>query len=287
MKYFPSQFIGIFSFFVGAIFFCGCSNQTVDEGELPVESFTVLHIGHTRSDVKGKIPELLNGINYDKYAQLCHGGDVDINTSSADSIIAKWNALFHFDLATTHLSLGNHDTANRDLISQYTQRPSFYAHASKGITYLVLDTQLDSSRITGEQLELVNAVCDTISESGALIVLTHKLLWMVDNGVLQPTINDVVNYIFGNCNSCTQPNNFYADVYPRLVEVHNQGISVICIAGDIGDNSKEFQHQTDEGIHLLASGIDWKDSIGNKVLLLEYTPSTKQVIWEFEDLENL
>ena len=266
---------------------CQDSKDEIDNKEIPLsDPMSILHISHTRTDTTTKVPEILRSINFHKYDQLWHGGDVDHLTSSNEAAMDIWSAIFRFDAITTHWSLGNHDTSNRTLIEEYTGRSSFYAHTSGGVTILNLDTQLDSSRISGAQLELVNAVCDTISESGVLVVLSHKLLWMPGNDDLEPIINNIVNYIFGNCNSCTQPNNFYQDVYPRLLEVKDRGISVLCIAGDIGDNSKEFEHQTNEGIHFIASGIDVRHSI-NKAIVLEYQPELKEISWRYEVLENL
>ena len=245
-----------------------------------------LHIAHTRSGVEGEIPEMVTAVDYEKYPLLCLGGDIDVNTSSLESTLAAWNEVFHFDDTTTLWALGNHDVANRPLIEEYTHRSSFYTYHTQNISFIVLDTELNFSMIENEQLELVQNVCDSISESTALIILTHKLLWLPGNDELEPSINDIANGAAGNCLSCTQPNNFYDDIYPQLVEVKNRGIEVLCIAGDIGFNVKEFEYLTDEGIHFIGSGIQYTHE-GNKGLILENNLTDQSISWRFELLENL
>lgn len=168
------------------------------------------------------------------------GGDLDLFTSADIETIGKWDELFNFSAPTTLWTLGNHDTSNRNIIEDVTQHPSFYTYTAHGICFLILDTELDLSRITGEQLELVKAVTDTISESKNLIILTHKLHWLQGNEEVTSYLEAVPNGGPGDCGFCTNPNNFYEDVYPLLTEVKNRGVEVWCIAGDIGLKRTKF-----------------------------------------------
>ena len=66
----------------------------------------------------------------------------------------------------------------------------------------------------GDQLLYARAVLDTVQESKQVFVLTHKMIWMADNGPLQAMIDSVSNGYYGSCFFCVNPNNFYTDIYP-------------------------------------------------------------------------
>jgi len=265
------------------------SSCTKKEEPQPLEpSKEILHISHTKTDQEGEIVDLLKDIDFSQYELICHGGDVDQKTSKDENIISAWDELFNFSADRTLWALGNHDVTNRDLIQQYTNRPSFYTYNFEKTTFLVLDTHLNESIIDGEQLDLFNNVCDTISSASNLVILTHLLFWMPDNEQLEPRIDSVANGKFGTCFYCTKSNNFYDDLYPKLKEVKDRGIQVLCIAGDLGARVNEFEHQTEEGIFFLASGLDFLDSDNDdQVLILQHNNQTGQLEWQFKLIESI
>lgn len=75
-------------------------------------------------------------------------------------------------------------------------------------------------------------------------------------------------------------------MYPKLVELEQRGVEVLCIGGDIGFQAKEFEHVTDEGIHFLASGIHAGES-GNKALVFSHDLEGHNLYWDFVKLEEL
>jgi len=182
--------------------------------------------------------------------------------------------------------LGNHDHSNLELLTEFTGKPTFYTYTKNEVTYLVLYTDLNASNITNTQLDLVTQVCDTISTSKSLVVLSHKLFWMPGHPVLEPMIDTIANAKLDFCGWCTQPNNFYEVVYPKLIQVKNRGIQVLCIAGDIGSYVQEFEYKTKEGIYFLASGMSYKAK-NNKGLLLYFNEDSTALDWHFELLQNL
>ena len=102
---------------------------------------------------------------------------------------------------------------------------------------------------------------------------------------LEPIINDIANGNFGNCLYCTNPNNFYQDVYPLLVDAKDKGVAVICLAGDIGVKIDQFEYLTSDGIYFLASGIDDLRT-DNKLLIFEGNEEENYLLrWRFEALE--
>lgn len=270
--------------FLSFLTFFGCQKPEIETPLPAVEK--ILHISHTRDDVQGIIHPKLQNIPLANYKMHLLGGDLDVFTSVDTENMQQWDEYFDFSAPTTLWALGNHDISDRAIIEEYTERPSFYTYSAYDITFLVLDTQLNASHITGEQLEMVKSVTDTISESKHLIVLTHKLLWLQGNEEMESFLETIPNGGPGSCGYCTNPNNFYEDVYPSLVEVQNRGVKVWCIAGDIGHKVSEFSYTLPEGVLLLASGLNiTKDE--NKVLELEREVGGMDWSWRYRSIEEL
>ncbi len=271
--------------FFAIIFFMisSCTKDKIATVEYP--PFRLLHLSHTRTQFPHEIPPSLFEIDYDSYDLLCLGGDIDQNTSSSDSTMQLWDSLLDFKDPNTLWALGNHDVSDRELIRQYTERPSFYSWSNDFLTVVVLDSELASSSILDEQLTLVESVIDTISADRSLILLTHKLIWMPGHPELEPMINDVANGGFGSCGYCTSPNNFYQDIYPLLINAQEKGVTVICLAGDIGAKVAEFEYVTSDSIFFLASGIDYRRDV-NKMLIFEGTKEENYLLrWWYKILE--
>lgn len=248
--------------------------------------FSYLHISHTRTDANPNMVSNIEEINYEKFDMLLLGGDLATLTSINDETISHVDSVFNLGSPNTLWALGNHDYSNLDRVNKFTKRQAFYSIHKNGLTFIVLDTQDSLTNIVGLQRELFNSIVDTINESSHLILLHHKLFWMFGNQYLQPQIENVSNAPLGDCFYCINPNNFYSEIYPKLVEVKERGIEVICIGGDIGFKDKEFEYITDEGIYFLASGCKWTDS-DNKALLLKHDLEKNKLQWEFKLLSEL
>lgn len=248
--------------------------------------FSYLHISHTRTDANPNMVSNIEEINYEKFDMLLLGGDLATLTSIDDETISHVDSVFNLGSPNTLWALGNHDYSNLDRVNKFTKRQAFYSIHKNGLTFIVLDTQDSLTNIVGLQRELFNSIVDTINESSHLILLHHKLFWMFGNQYLQPQIENVSNAPLGDCFYCINPNNFYSEIYPKLVEVKGRGIEVICIGGDIGFKDKEFEYITDEGIYFLASGCKWTDS-DNKALLLKHDLEKNKLQWEFKLLSEL
>jgi len=252
------------------------------------EKAAYLHIPHTRTNKNIEVLDAVKNLNYNKYDMLWLGGDMAIHTSEDDATMQLMNELFDLESPNTLWSLGNHDNTDLDRVQRFTQRPAYYTHHHhNGITFLVLDTQDSLSNIVGEQQAMVNSVVDTIQMSSHLVILHHKLIWMLGHPELEARIPDVTNGGTGEtCVQCINPNNFYTEIYPKLMEVKKRGVEVLCIGGDIGFKAKEFEYQTKENIHFLASGIA-DDTLVNKVLVFEHDLNNKKLTWTFKDIKEL
>lgn len=240
-----------------------------------------IHVSHTQTQDDPNLDSKINSINFDYYDMTWLGGDIGEFTSQSSITMDAMNLVFDFGSPSTLWALGNHDYTNTALVSSYTNRPTYYAYHSDGITFLVLDTQLSDCSFIGDQKALIENVTDTLNASSHLIVLHHKLIWMPDDPVLHSQIPDVSNGDIGTCPWCLFSNNFYADIYPLFVNVKNRGIDVLCIGGDIGLKTKEFEYQTPEGIHFLASGLS-VSSAEDKVLTFEHVVENRTLAWTYE-----
>jgi len=283
-KYILLVFVSIILFLVA----CNKNEENPTSIETNKDDIIVdyLHIAHTRTNDTIGIYEKIRNINFDNYSMLWLGGDLSWNTSNYETNLSDISSVFNLQSENTLLSIGNHDYANLDLLQQYTNKPIFYVRYKNGITFIVLDTQDSLSNIVGEQLQMFNNVIDTISNSSNLILLHHKLFWMYGNSDLESQINSISNGEFGSCFYCVNPNNYYQDIYPRLVEVKNKGIDVYCVAGDIGKKVKQFNYVTDEGITFLASGM-WFDDTENYGLVFHHNLSKKVLTWEYISVDDL
>ncbi len=248
-----------------------------------------LHLSHTHSRTipYPNIDTLAMKVDYKAYDLLMLGGDLMSKTSRDSSTISFADSIFDLGSPKTIWSLGNHDVHHIDLVREFTGRHDYYVHNEKGICFIVLNTQDSLTKIVGPQLEMFNSVLDTISATTRLMVLSHKLFWMWEHPELHEKMWDIANGGTGpECKHCINPNNFYTDLYPRLVEAHKNGVEVLCVAGDIGYEVKTFEYTTTEGIHFLASGIK-ANFPGNMALLFEHNLTKDSLSWQFVPIESL
>lgn len=247
-----------------------------------------LHLSHTRTNTNPEIYAPLHAVNFDQYDMLWLGGDLALFTTENEPAIQQADALFGLSKPTTLLSAGNHDYSQPELLRQYTQRPTFYHYHQQGITFLVLDSEINQGTIKNEQWELVQSVLDTLQDSECLILLHHKLIWMPGHPVLGAQIDQLSNGRAGTCGYCLRPNNFYADLYPELVRVQREGTQVFCVGGDIGMRTHAFSYETTEGVTFLASGINFSLlPQENHALLFTHDLENGTLRWEYQSVAEL
>jgi len=272
--------------FLSLLFLVSCQTKKLLPPQSGLVSKSYLHISHTRTNTNPTMLDEVENIDFSKFDMLWLGGDLANLTSLDNESMEYTNSYFDFSSPNTLWALGNHDYTNLELIEEYTERPAFYAYHSDGITFIVLDTQDSLSNIVGQQLDLFNNVMDTLETSSHVVLLSHKLFWMYNNPDLQNQIDSVSNGKYGTCFHCVNPNNFYEDIYPRLIAAKKGGIEVICIAGDVGNKSNGFSYQSDEGIIFLASGVSTLQEF-NFALLFKHNIQERELTWEFKILSEL
>jgi len=148
--------------------------------------------------------------------------------------------------ASVRFAVGNHDMTDRALfVSRYG--PTYYSFQHQRDLFIVLDSELDSCNITGDQWTFLQ---DTLSETDALnvFVFVHKLIWVAEGTpyyVLYDYLNSPVGYDFRS--------NFWTEVEPLF---HALDAEVYVIAGDVGvpwAMSLFYDHY--DNMHLIASGM--------------------------------
>jgi hypothetical protein len=244
-----------------------------------------LHLSHTRTAANPDVVSGIDNLNFEDFDMLWLGGDMAQTTSMDDETMSYIDAIFDVGNPNTLWALGNHDYPNLDRIQNFTNRPAYYSFHKNGLTFLVLDTQDNYSKITNDQRLLFDSVIDTLKNSSHLILLHHKLIWMYDDGELEPQIADVSNGEFGTCFYCLNANNFHSNLYPQLLEIKQKEIEVICIGGDIGYKTNEFEYTTADGIHFLASGLS-SNLNENQAIVFQHDLETQALTWEFQRISD-
>ncbi len=247
-----------------------------------------IFVPHPRSEDALNLTVLpsLEKIDYTKFEMILLGGDLSWYTSINRKAMDYCDGLFNLGSPKTLWTIGNHDISNPGLILEYTGRPRFYSYYSDSITFLVLDTEMyfdgsQSTFISGSQLEMIRNVADTIEISNYLVVLHHRLLWMIGNSDFSSRIP-----LVGQSTHQLDTTNFYQEVYPQLKKVKDKGISVICLGGD--KSKINIEYSPEENITFLTSTMapEFPDSV-NCVLVLEYSKHDREISWDFVDLEEI
>lgn len=286
----PRPFLLLTTFLLATL---GCRYDHLPEPELeqapgPVtERF--LHLGHTYVPylTYQDIDTFVERADYSRFAAVMLGGDLFPNTSLDPATLQWADSIFDFRDEKTLWAIGNHDYDDPWRVRDLVGRPLYYSWYHNGITFLVLDTQDSLSNIVGDQLLYARAVLDTVRESKQVFVLTHKMIWMADNGPLQAMIDSVSNGYYGSCFFCVNPNNFYTDIYPLLVQLKDRGIGVWCIAGDIGYKVRRFEHTTADDIRLLAGGMCSLCGGDNYYLEFSWTRAENRLEYSYRPIETL
>jgi hypothetical protein len=251
----------------------------------------IIFTPHPRSEdqVHQSVYEGIAKIDFKKYDVRMLGGDVTYSTSKDSATLAYCDDLFNIGSANTLWSFGNHDvqSGHRSLIKKFTGRDSYYSYYRDGITFLVLDTELDansfiSTFIKGDQLQMLKTVCDTIKESRYLIVLHHRLMWMINNNYFKSRLTDSI----AASSRSMDTTNFYSDIYPLLQKVKSKGIPVLVFGGDKSKINIDYSPEDSITFFACRLASDLPDSINN-VIILSYNLKNKEITRNFVTLENV
>ena len=237
-----------------------------------------------------KVDFRLEQLNYSSYEGVWLGGDVCSEALVNYSTVEYIDDLFDLGNPETHWTLGNHDARNMnwEYISDFTERKTYYAHNSNKMTYLVINTNIVPTfcELMDEQYSLIMDVCDTIQESKYLVLLMHHGLWHDVPGLPPPSEYSHSNLKYWNSNCYDVNSNFINSVYPKLLEVKNRGIEVVCIMGDVGEKTNGFEMLSDDGIWFIGNGL-YHNGADNNIMIFTYNTSDYLLSWQFHNLDSL
>ena len=250
-----------------------------------------IFVPHPRSEdqVNQSIYQGIAKIDFTKYDMIMLGGDLTYSTSKDSATLTYCDDLFNLGSPNTLWSLGNHDvqSGHRALIKEFTGRESFYSYERNGVTFIVLDTELDADGfsntfIKDDQLQMVKNVCDSIAEPGFLILLHHRFMWMINNEYFKTKLTDSI----AASSRSMDTTNFYSDIYPLLREVKNRGIQVLVFSGDKSKINIEYSPEDSITFYAARMADDLPDSMNN-VIILNYNLQNKEITCNFVSLEEM
>jgi hypothetical protein len=256
------------------------------------DTIKYLFIGHCYqiNTVGNKVDYRVEQLDKTPYAGIWLGGDVCSEAMLNYSTVQYIDSLFNLGNPETHWSLGNHDARddNWDWYTEFTGRKTYYAYSSHGITRIVMNTNLlpVNCEMLNDEYNMICNVCDTISQSNYLVLIMHHGIWRGVPGLPPPGTyaQSDLRYWNANCDSVETP--FVKTIYPKLLDVKNRGIEVVCIIGDMGAGAKKFLMDSDDGIHFMGCGL-YHNQPDNNVLLFTYLKESRKLSWQFCNLDSL
>ena len=249
---------------------------------------------HTAGD---KVDERLEKLDFSGYDGIWLGGDVCSEALMEYSTLEYIDGLFNLKHPNTHWALGNHDARNGNWnwLEELTGKKTYYTSFYKGISYMVLNTNLtpyDCEQLDDQYRILVN-LCDTIEKSTHLIIIMHHGIWKDVPGLPSPYQYAQSNLKYFSFNCYSNEATFINEIYPRLLKVKEKGVKVILILGDMG--SQTIDTVSDDGIYFLGTGLNrskFKDPVEREnsphdyFIEFKHVPESGYLNWEFHDLDS-
>lgn len=256
------------------------------------DSIQYLFIGHCyQLGTNGtKVDYRIEELDKTGYEGIWLGGDVCSEAMREYSTVQYIDSVFDLGNPETHWALGNHDARNGnwEWYTEFTNRKTYYAYSSHGITRIVMNTNIVpvNCEMLNEQYDIISNVCDTISKSKYLILLMHHGIWEGVPGIPSPIgwAQSNLKYWNANCDSVDTP--FYKTIYPKLVKVKNRGIGVICVLGDMGSGPKKFEKLSNDSIQFLGCGL-YHNLPDDNVLTFTYHLHEEKLTYQFDNLDSL
>ncbi len=284
------------------MFSCQDASRKTESPKADNERF--LFLGHTYHWYSNnKIDRRIQSLNLKAYDVLLLGGDLCSESSRDDAGLQHINTIFDVSNPDVFWALGNHDLENGSLnkIEALTGKKSYYAYYRNGITFLVLNTNIDKTQESTawknkeyrKQKNLIQKVCDSIQKSSHLLVIGHNVLWKE----MDTREGKIANLSKPSALSGDSSKPFVREIYPLLKQVKKKGVEVVWVAGDIGKWMKSYSFKTDDGIQFLASGINnsmlalhpekYPNPHRDKLLVFMHSIKNRSLKWEFVDLNFL
>lgn len=147
---------------------------------------------------------------------------------------------------------GNHEGSLKSYKKRFGE--SFRKYVFKNNLYIILDPNIDSWNISGDQLVfLLNTLRNDTKTIDNIFIFTHQILWYTNNKFSKPFPNSVKGR--------AKQTNFWSKIEPLLKK---QKQPVYIFAGDVGASSKErrkknhiieYYYHSYDNITFIATGM--------------------------------
>ena len=270
--------LSVISLLIFVILFSSCT-KVIPEVTNELEEF--IFIGHPRTNDKvnqSMLPAVEN-IDYSRFSMTLLGGDLTQNSASYEAL-SYLDSILDLGSSNTLFAIGNHDDPS-PFLYDFTGRNKYYSYYRNGITYLILDTEDDPGIISNDQIDLIQNITDTVSISTHLVLMHHRIFWMIGNNDL-----DSLLPLVGGSTRDLLSTNFYTDIYPLLLNVEKKGTDVICLAGDRTDIN--INYVTNDSIQFIATGMNHtRSDSDNYVIIFQHNIKDQILDWSFQSLNEL
>lgn len=270
------------------------------DGYAQSDTIKYLFMGHTYQFYTpgNKMDERIERMDLSGYEGIWLGGDVCSEATLEYETIEYVNNIINLRHPNSHWALGNHDARNGNWqwIEEFTGQKTYYTSHYKGITYMVLNTNItpyDCEQLN-DQYRIITTLCDTIKNSSHLVFLVHHGIWHDVPGLPSPFTYAQSNLRFYSFTCNDNKATYATDIYPRLAEVQKRGVQVISILGDMGHKKVEFV--SDDGLIYLGTGLnrskyqDPEERIKapkDWILEFKHVPGNRWLDWQFHDIDSI
>lgn len=230
----------------------GCKNtQNTPESETP----SVIFIGHCRNDKVEYNYVDPRAVQFYSEKAKCKVflGDLAYATTKDSNILETLNRIDTLNDPSILIAPGNHDIQNRDILHHYFEKTNPMVFRMEDMLIISLDTERDLGSITEDQINKLDSIMSRHHDIRSLVVATHQLIWLQDDGKLQSMADSLINGYVGNCSYCLHENNFYSHLLP-FIRLYYPNIPLYFVAGDIGHKTDKVEIQYDENTWFLAVG---------------------------------
>lgn len=294
----------ILSFILGACSVQGNTNTATDVSDLSVnhtnfsepvsESFIFFVYGHSYG----------TAIKADEYPSITLRNSLDTLLAMGPKMVfslgdmvkepteqqfADMNALLlsRYDIPVFN-SVGNHDVKNRELYESLFGQKTYYSFQYANAMFVVLDTEIDTCYIEGDQLAMLESALDTALADDSIdtiFIMMHKVLFF-ESYLMRENESNMVRT---NDLKIFEGNN-YSEIADSLLVPAAKKKPVHIFAGDVGafngNLSPYYQKDTRAKLYMYASGLgDSENDVvlmvnneGDKVTVAPYVLATGEIL---------
>ena len=228
-------------------------------------SYSFFIAGHTSGapgvNNTGLYPIFKNKFSYIQNRPEIKFGILAGDIVSTDPTIQDWEEV-DTDIETLgipiYFAVGNHDIENRPVFED-RYGDTYYSYTYENDLFIILDPNLDSWNISGDQLLFFQTTINNNASSvDNIFILFHQLLWIEDDN---PYYDIRPNSKEGKADDL----NFWTEIEPICHQLDN---SVFFLAGDLGagDWCIDFMYDSYDNVTLIASGMG--EGVGDNFVVI-------------------